>query len=88
MNPIEHLCDALKLAVRRHKPSPTNFRELEVVLQWENIPQSIIQNLIRSICPEDCDFFISLFYYAPQTVINRPTNELTQLSKFDTLITF
>lgn len=51
MNPIEHLWDSLKRAVRRHIPAPTNLRELEhvVLAEWQNIPQETIQNLIRSM---------------------------------------
>lgn len=51
MNPIEHLWDTLKKSVRRHLPAPRNLQELErvVLLEWDNIPQETIQNLITSL---------------------------------------
>ncbi|KAF2902820.1 hypothetical protein ILUMI_03368 [Ignelater luminosus] len=44
-----NLWDALKLSVRCHKPAPMNLREIEqvVLVEWENIPQETIHNLIN-----------------------------------------
>lgn len=51
LNPIEHLWDALKKTVRRHLPAPRNHQELEraVLLEWDNITQETIQDLITSL---------------------------------------
>lgn len=51
MNPIEHLWDKLKRAVRRSHPTPTTLDELTRVVQtsWEDIPQTYVQRLIGSM---------------------------------------
>lgn len=51
LNPIEHLWDVLKKLIRRHVPAPISLQQLErvVLLEWENIPQTTIQNLITSL---------------------------------------
>lgn len=51
LNPIEHLWDTIKRAVRRYLPAPQNLQQLEYVArhEWENVPQPVIENLIRSM---------------------------------------
>lgn len=48
MNFIEHLWDTLKRSVRRHITAAMNLEEV-VLVEWENIPQETIQNLINSM---------------------------------------
>lgn len=51
LNPIEHLWDTIKRAVKRRLPAPQNVQQLEQVAhhEWENIPQPVIENLIGSM---------------------------------------
>ena len=48
LNPIEHLWSILKRRI--HKDSPQTMEEFKkkVLEEWENIPQNIIDNLVRS----------------------------------------
>jgi len=51
MSPIEHLWDELKRHVYARAKPPTNVNQLReaVIEEWENIPQQLISNLVRSI---------------------------------------
>lgn len=51
MNPIEHVWDYLKVAVRERKPPPITLAELKraVLEEWDRIPQNTIDNVIRSM---------------------------------------
>lgn len=51
MNPIEHAWDILGRRVRRRNPAPTNVEELKLALkvEWDNLPQEIIDSLIQTM---------------------------------------
>ena len=51
LNPIEHLWDELERRIRKQKPPPKSEAELFRLLQkeWEEIPESVYQNLILSM---------------------------------------
>ncbi|KAI5695706.1 hypothetical protein M8J75_002280 [Diaphorina citri] len=51
MNPIEHLWDQFKRRVRARVPAPQTVAELKMALEeeWEAIPQTSVQTLIRSM---------------------------------------
>lgn len=51
LNPIEHVWDNLKRRIRSRTPAPTTIRELKiaVVEEWENIPQSDIQDIMDGV---------------------------------------
>lgn len=51
MNPIEHMWDELKRRIRARIPAPTTLQELTRTAQeeWENIPQDVVERLIRSL---------------------------------------
>ena len=51
LNPIEHLWDKLERRIRKQKPPPKSEAELFRLLQkeWEEIPESVYQNLILSM---------------------------------------
>ena len=50
MNPIEHIWDALDRRIRQRGPI-ANLQQLEVTLvqEWNNLPQHIIQTVVRSM---------------------------------------
>jgi len=58
LNPIENLWAIVKGRVERRQPK--NITELErfMIEEWDNIPQNIIINLIRSM-KECCQFIIA-----------------------------
>ncbi|GFT04456.1 transposable element Tcb2 transposase [Trichonephila clavipes] len=51
LNPIEHLCDVLKQAVKGYHTEPTNLIELRIALNniWQVIPVERFQKLVESM---------------------------------------
>lgn len=51
MNPIEHAWDILGRRVRQRNPAPRNVEELKLALkvEWDNLPQEIINSLIQTM---------------------------------------
>jgi transposase len=51
MNPIEHVWDELGRRIRHRENIPETIPSLRIALQeeWEQLPQDVIANLIRSV---------------------------------------
>ena len=51
LNPIEELWSIVESGLRKHKPGPSNIRELEkmVIEEWESIPEELYRSLISSM---------------------------------------
>lgn len=51
MSPIEHVRDVLDRRIRQRVPVPTNIQQprTAIEVEWTNIPQATIDNLIDSM---------------------------------------
>ncbi|GFU26757.1 transposable element Tcb2 transposase [Trichonephila clavipes] len=61
MDPIEHVCDALKRRVAGRQLLPQTLQELERALpeEWDRIPQLVINSLIDSM-PQRCSTLLAV----------------------------